>query len=77
MFFISQAFNKFMLYLDWILFFLKNFLDYEKIDVKIQILKRHKLTLPPTLPPKRRSDVCHSKIDLRMASKGQKREKST
>ena len=32
-----------MLYLYWILLFLKNFLDYEKIDVRIQILRRHKL----------------------------------
>ena len=31
-----------MLYLHWISFFWKNFLDYEKIDVRIQILKRHK-----------------------------------
>ena len=54
-----------MLYLYWILFFLKNFLDYEKIlKVYIQILKRHKLNSPP---PKRRSDVFHSKIDLRVA----------
>ena len=36
-----------MLYLCWILFFLKNFLDYEKIDLRLQILKRHKLNLPP------------------------------
>ena len=53
-----------MLYLYWILFFLKNFLDYEKIDARIQILKRHKV-IPP--PPKRRSDVFRSKIDLRLA----------
>ena len=33
-----------MFCLYWILFFLKNFLDYEKIDVRMQILKRHKLT---------------------------------
>ena len=33
-----------MLYLYWnLIFFLKNFLDYEKIDVIIQILKRYKL----------------------------------
>ena len=29
----------FMLYLYWILFFLKNFLDYKKIDVRIQKYK--------------------------------------
>ena len=39
-----------MLYLYWILFFLKNFLDYENIDVRIQILKRHKLTRPRPPP---------------------------
>lgn len=32
-----------MLYLYWILFLLKNFLDYEQMDVNIQILKHHKL----------------------------------
>ena len=53
-----------MLYLYWILFFLENFLDYEKLDVRIKILKCHKLTPPP---PKRRSDVFRSKIDLRVA----------
>ena len=36
-----------MLYLCWILFLLKNFLDYEKIDLRLHILKRHKLNLPP------------------------------
>ena len=36
------------LYMYWILFFLKNFVDYEKIDVRIQILKRHKLNPQPT-----------------------------
>ena len=44
-----------MLYLYCILFSLKNFLVYEKIDVRLQILKRHKLTpnlhLPIPLPP--------------------------
>ena len=50
-----------MLYLYWILFFLKKFLDYEEIDIKIQILKCHKLS--PS-PPKRRIDVFRSKIDL-------------
>ena len=49
-----------MLYLHWILFFLKDFLDYEKINIWIQTLKRHKLT--------RHSDVFRSKIDLRVAS---------
>ena len=34
---------KFVLYLYWTLLFLRKFLDYEKIDVRIQILKRHKL----------------------------------
>ena len=53
-----------MLSLYWILFFLIYFLDYEKIDVRIQILKPHKLNPPP---PKRRSDVFRSKIDLRVA----------
>ena len=43
MFFISRAFNKFMFYLYWIVFLLKNVLNYEKIDVRIQILKRQKL----------------------------------
>ena len=43
MFFISRAFNKFMLYLYWIVFFLKKFLNYEEIGVRIQILKRQKL----------------------------------
>ena len=52
-----------MLYLYWILFFLKNFLDYEKIDARIQILKCHKLN-PPS--PKRQIDVFRSKIDLRV-----------
>ena len=33
------------------LFFLKNFLNFEKIDVKIEILKRHKLPPPPPPPP--------------------------
>ena len=32
-----------MLHLYWILF-LKNFVDYEKIDGRMQILNRHKLT---------------------------------
>ena len=54
-----------MLYLYWILFFSKHFLDKEKIDVKIQILKRHKLTPLPLL--KHRSDAFRSKIDLRVA----------
>ena len=44
-----------MLYLYCILFSLKNFLVYEKIDVRLQILKRHNLTpnlhLPIPLPP--------------------------
>ena len=38
---------KFMLYLYRILLFLKNFLDYEKIDVRVQILECHKPTLHP------------------------------
>ena len=50
----------------WILFFLKNFLDYEKVDVRLQTLKRHKLNPPP---PKGCSDVFRSKIDLRAALK--------
>ena len=54
---------QFMLYLYWILFFLKNFLDYEKIDARIQILKCHKLNPPP---PKRQIDVFRSEIDLRV-----------
>ena len=37
---------QFMVYLYRLLFFLKNFLDYEKIDKIIQILKRHKLNSP-------------------------------
>ena len=49
-----------------ILFFLKNFLDYEKIDVRVQILKRHKLSLPPK---KRLSEVFRSKFDLRVTRK--------
>ena len=53
-----------MLYLYWILYFLKNFLDYEKINVRIKILKRHKLNPPP---PKCCSVVFCSKIDLRVA----------
>ena len=54
----------------WILLFLKTFLGYEKIDVRTQILKRHKLTThiigvpPPFSTPKRRSDVFRSKIGL-------------
>ena len=36
-----------MVYLYWILFFLKNFHDYGKIDVRIKILKCHKLNPPP------------------------------
>ena len=54
-----------MFYLNWISFLLKNFLDYEKINVRIQISKRHNLT-PPS---KRRSDVFRSKIDLRVVPK--------
>ena len=38
-----------MFYLYWTLFFLKNFLNYEKIDERIQALKRHKLTPLPLL----------------------------
>ena len=53
---------KFILYLCLILFLLKNFLDYEKTDVRIQILKRHKLT-PHPHPPKRCSDIFRSKVD--------------
>ena len=34
---------KFVLYLYWTLLLLRKFLDYEKIDVRIQILIRHKL----------------------------------
>ena len=52
-----------MFYLYWILVFLKNFLDCEKIDVRIQILKRHKLS---PLPPKRHSGAFCPKIDLRV-----------
>ena len=55
-----------MLYLYWILFFLKNFLDYEKIDVRIQILRCHKLN-PPS--PKRPSDIFLFKVDLGVAPK--------
>ena len=55
-----------MLYLYWILFFLKNFLGYEKIDVIIQILKRHKLN---PRSQKRRSDIFRTKVDLRVAPK--------
>ena len=63
-----------MLYLYWILVFLKNILDYEKVNVRIQVLKRHKLH---TLPPKRRSEVFRSKIDLGVAPKnGSKHELS-
>ena len=59
-----------MLYLYWILFFLKNFMDHKKTDVRIQLLKGHKLTPTPThSPPKRRSDVFRSKIDLQVAPK--------
>ena len=36
-----------MLYLYWIFLFLKKFLDYGKIDVRIQISKRHKLIPHP------------------------------
>ena len=50
----------------WILFFVKNVLDYGKVDVRLQILKRHKLNPPP---PKGCSDVCRSKIGLRAAPK--------
>ena len=53
-----------MLYLYSILFFLKNF--YEKIDVRIQILKRQKLNPQYTQNSKRSSDVFRSKIDLRV-----------
>ena len=59
-----------MLYLYWILFFLKNFMDHKKTDVRIQLLKGHKLTPTPThSPPKRRSDVFRSKIDLKVVPK--------
>ena len=59
-----------MLYLHWILFFLKNFMDHKKTDVRIQLLKGHKLTPTPThSPPKRRSDVFRSKIDLKVVPK--------
>ena len=59
-----------MLYLYWILFFLKNFMDHKKTDVRIQLLKSHKLTPTPThSPPKRRSDVFRSKIDLKVVPK--------
>ena len=51
-----------MFHLYWILFLWKNFLDYAKIDVRIQILKRLKIN-PPL--GKRRSGVSRSKIDLR------------
>ena len=54
----------FMLWFYWILFFLKNVPDYEKIDIRIQISKRCKLNPPPR---KRRSDVFRSKVDLRVA----------
>ena len=37
-----------MLYLYWILLFLKNFLDYEKIDIRIHIFKRSQDNLTPT-----------------------------
>ena len=53
-----------MLYLYGALLFFKNFLDYEKLGVRMQILKRHKLTPPPPIP-KCRSDFFCSKIDLR------------
>ena len=39
-----------MLYLYGALLFFKNFLDYEKLGVRMQILKRHKLTPPPPPP---------------------------
>ena len=59
-----------MLYLYWMLFFLKNFMDHKKTDVRIQLLKGHKLTPTPThSPPKRRSDVFRSKIDLKVVPK--------
>ena len=59
-----------MLYLYWILFFLKNFMDHKKTDVRIQLLKGHKLTPTPThSPPKRRSDVFRSKIDSKVVPK--------
>ena len=59
-----------MLYLYWILFFLKNFMDHKKTDVRIQLLKGHKLTPTPThSPPKRRSDVFRSKVDLKVVPK--------
>ena len=53
-----------MLYLYWILFFWKNFIDYENIYVIVQILQCHWLN---PLPPKCRSDVFRSKMSLRVA----------
>ena len=53
-----------MLNLYWILFFLKNFLEHEKVNVRIKILKRQKLT---PQAPKRPRDVFRSKINLRLA----------
>ena len=58
-----------MVHLHWILLFLKNFLDYETVNVWIQVLKRHKLNLAH---PKRRSGVFRSKIDLSVAPKAMK-----
>ena len=52
-----------MLYLYLISFFLKNFLAYEKIDVRIQILKRHKVNPPYA---KRLGCVFRPKVDLRV-----------
>ena len=45
-------------------------MDHKKTDVRIQLLKGHKLTPTPThSPPKRRSDVFRSKIDLKVVPK--------
>ena len=60
-----------MLYLYLIIFFLKNFLNCAKIDVRIQILKRNNLNNPPPPPPppppsKYCRDVFHSKNELRV-----------
>ena len=46
-----------MFYLYWTLFFLKNFLNYEKINERIQALKRHKLIPPSPLSSPRSQDI--------------------
>ena len=53
-----------MLNFYWILFLVENVLDYEKIDVRIQSFKRHKLN---PLTPKMSQKVFRFRINLGVA----------